>query len=110
MQYASSTLALLAVATCEVTKPYRRKGIWRWTRTNDAGIAAQIIPSSDLLCGIDYAPHDSTMPAAAIGRYRAGKIKKLPDSSLVAIGTQSTGNDGSATAVDVITGDTVAVP
>ena len=86
MRYASLALTLLAIAGCAVTEPYLRAGTWRPTGVNEANIAAQIIQPSDLVRGRDYAPMDGTMPTAAVERYRAGKIKKLPDRGLVAIG------------------------
>ncbi len=108
MRYASLTLALLAVAGCEVTEPYLRAGTWRPTGTNDLNIAAQIIRPSDLVRGVDYAPRDGTMATAAVERYRAGKIKKLPDTGLVAIGNQGGGSSGDAAGAGVTTGDTAA--
>jgi hypothetical protein len=95
MRYASLTLALLAMAGCEATEPYLRAGTWRPTGTNDLNIAAQIIRPSDLVRGVDYAPLDGTMATAAVERYRLGKIKKLPDTSLVGIGNLGSGNTGS---------------
>lgn len=103
MRYASITLALLAVAGCEATDPYLREGTWRPTGTNDLNIAAQIIQPSDLVRGVDYAPLDGTMATAAVERYRTGRVKRLPESSLVSIG----GTGGSASsATDVTTGGT----
>ncbi len=110
MRYASLALTLLAVAGCEVTEPYLREGTWRPLGTNDLNIAAQIIRPSDLVRGVDYAPLDGTMPTAAIERYRAGKIKRLPDTSLVNIGAQSTGSAGAAAGADVAPGGTTAAP
>ena len=108
MRYASLTLALLAVAGCEATDPYLRQGTWRPTGTNDLNIAAQVIRPSDLVRGVDYAPRDGTMATAAVERYRAGKIKKLPDSSLVAIGIGGSGGNNAGAGADVTTGGTAA--
>lgn len=103
MRYASLALVLLAVAGCEATDPYLREGTWRPTGTNDLNIAAQIIRPSDLVRGVDYAPLDGTMATAAVERYRAGKVKKLPDSSLVSIGG---GGSGASAGSDVTAGGT----
>lgn len=108
MRYASLTLALLALAGCEATEPYLREGTWRPTGSNDLNIAAQIIRPSDLVRGVDYAPHDGTMPTAAIERYRAGKVKKLPDSGFAAIRVTGSSDNGAATGADVVTGGSAA--
>ncbi len=108
MRYASLALALLALAGCEATEPYLREGTWRPTGSNDLNIAAQIIHPSELVRGVDYAPYDGTMPAAAVARYRAGKIKKLPDSGFAAIRIQGSSDNGAAAGTDVVTGGTAA--
>ncbi len=110
MRYASLTLVLLAVAGCEVTEPYLRAGTWRPTGSNDLNIAAQIIRPSDLVRGVDYAPLDSTLPTAAVERYRAGKIRKLPDSGLAAIRLQGSGDNSTPGADAPAAGGTTAAP
>lgn len=108
MRYAFLALALLAVAGCEAMEPYFREGTWRPTGSNDLNIAAQIIRPSDLVRGVDYAPRDGTMPTAAIERYRAGKIKKLPDSGLTSLRISGSSDNGAAAGTDVVTGGTAA--
>lgn len=105
MRYASLTLALIALAGCEATEPYLREGTWRPSGTNDLNIAAQIIRPSDLVRGVDYAPVGATMPTAAVERYRLGRIKALPDNSLVQIGGAG---GGAAPAADAPAGGTAA--
>ena len=108
MRHASLALAVLALAGCEATEPYLREGTWRPTGSNDLNIAAQIIRPSDLGRGVDYAPRDGTMPTAAIERYRAGKIKKLPDSGFAAIRVSGSSDNGAAGGTDVTTGGSAA--
>lgn len=92
-----AALALLPLAACSVFDPYSREGTWRPTGANDANLAAQIIHPSDLVRGVDYAPTDGSMTTAAVSRYRTGKIKHLPDSSISTIRVQgSGGNDAGA--------------
>jgi len=108
MRYATFSMALLALAGCEATEPYLRAGTWRPTGVGDANIAAQIIRPSDLVRGVDYAPTDSTMTAAAVARYRVGKVKRLPDSSISGIRLQSSGDTGGGGGADVPTGGAAA--
>lgn len=108
MRYASLALALLALAGCEATEPYLREGTWRPTGTNDLNIATQIIRPADLVRGVDYAPSDGTMQTGAIERYRAGKIRKLPDSGFAAIKIQGSSDNSGAAGADVVSGGTAA--
>jgi len=88
-----TALALQPLAACSVFDPYAREGTRRQTGANDANLAAQVVRPSDLVRGVDYAPADGTMTTAAVSRYRTGKIKQLPDSSISTIRLQGTGNN-----------------
>jgi len=89
-------LTLFALGGCSVFDPYQREGTWRPSGANNANLAAQIDRPSDLVRGVEYAPHDGTMAAAAVTRYRADRIKQLPDSGLSTIHLQGNGNNDSA--------------
>ena len=91
MRNLTCALTLLAMTGCSVFDPYQREGTWRPSGAPNANIAAQIVRPSDLERGVAYAPVDSTMTAAAVTRYRVGKIRKLPDSSLSTLRLQGTG-------------------
>lgn len=92
-----TALALLPLAACSVFDPYQREGTWRPYGANDANLAAQSVRPSDLVRGVDYAPTDGSMTTAAASRYRSGRIRHLPDSSIASIRVQgSGGNDAGA--------------
>lgn len=95
-----TALVLLPLAACSVFDPYVREGTWRPTGANNANLAAQIIHPSDLVRGVDYAPMDGTMTTAAVSRYRTGKVKPLPDSSISTIRLQGTGNNDAGAGAD----------
>ena len=108
MRYVSATMALLAMAGCKAAKPYVQEDTGRRIGADDADFNAHTMWLSERVRGVDYAPHDGTMPTAAVARYRAGKIKKLPDSGFAAIRVSGSNDNGAATGTDVVTGGTAA--
>ena len=72
-------VTLLGLAACDATWPYDRAGTWRPTGVVDANIAASVVTPSDLVRGVPYNPRDSSVMTAAVERYRAGKVRPLPD-------------------------------
>lgn len=85
---------LLVLAGCDATWPYYRPGTWRPTGVADANIAASVANPSDLVRGVAYNPRDSSVMTAAVERYRAGKVKSLPDLTTFSQKSAPSGGDG----------------
>ncbi len=61
---------------------YERPGNWRPVGANDANLRAMIADPDDLVTGVADRQADGQVVAAAVARYRAGKVKDLPDASI----------------------------
>lgn len=94
-----SVLALaLVLAGCGVPGSVDQISAWHPAGANDANLAAMVADPLDLVTGAASRMADGTMAADAVGRYHAGKIKKLPDvsTSKVSAGGSSGGSDAAA--------------
>ncbi len=93
-------LALLLPAGCAAEDPLTRPGLWNPTGANEANLRAMIADPNDLVTGAVDRQADGAVVAAAVARYRAGKLKDLPDASASKISpiSISTGGGGSAVA------------
>ena len=79
MRAVSACLAV-CLAGCSAEDPLTRPGLWHPTGANDANLAAMIADADDLVTGVPNRTADGQVAAAAVARYRAGKVKGLPDS------------------------------
>ena len=87
--------ALLPVAGCVGPfDVYERPGNWRPVGANDANLRAMVADPDDLVTGVADHQADGQVVAAAVARYRAGKVKDLPDVSISKVAPAA--NNGSA--------------
>ncbi len=89
-------LALLLPAACAAEDPLTRAGLWEPTGANDTNLRAMIADPDDLVAGAADSRADGSVVAAAVARYRAGKLKSLPDVSASQISPISAGAGGGA--------------
>lgn len=94
--FAVASLLVAPLAGCDLVDPLQREGTWRPTHAMDSNIAAQVSRPSILVRGVDYTPNDATLPTAAVDRYRAGRIRPLPDVNTAQIRSTGGGNDTGA--------------
>ena len=87
-------LALLLPAGCAAEDPLTREGTWQPTGANEANLRAMIADPQDLVTGVADRRADGSVVAAAVARYRAGKLKSLPDASASKISPISVGAGG----------------
>jgi type IV pilus biogenesis protein CpaD/CtpE len=85
----------LWVAACDVDN---RPGTWQFTGANDANLRAMIANPDDLVTGVSDRRADGQVVAAAVARYRAGKVKDLPEASISKIAPISNTSGGSSSA------------
>lgn len=84
MRYA--LILLLALSGCAAEDPLTRPGLWQPVGANDANLAAMVADPDDLVTGVSDRRMDGQVAAAAVARYRAGKVKDLPDSNIAQFG------------------------
>ncbi len=89
---------LLGVAGCAATDPLSRPGLWHPIGANDANLRAMIADPEDLHHGAVDGRADGEVAANAVARYRAGKVKELPDSAIAKIAPISINNNSSGAA------------
>ena len=94
---ATLSLAVLlpALAACEVQD---RPGTWQPVGSNDANLRAMIADPDDLVTGVADTRADGQVVAAAVARYRAGKVRDLPDASVSKIAPISINTGGGSAA------------
>lgn len=80
---------LLGLAACDATDPYKRIGMWRPMGANDANFELQVARASDLVQGRGTDEADGHAAAMAIDRLRADKVRRLPQTGLSSVGSQS---------------------
>ena len=73
---------LLGVAGCAWEDPLTRSGQWHPVGANDANLRTMIADADDLVTGVASRAADGQVVAAAVARYRAGRVKDLPDSTI----------------------------
>ena len=101
MRRALFLVALLPLGACgPVFDVNDRVGTWRPVGSNDANLRAMIADPDDLVTGVADHQADGSVVAAAVARYRAGKVKDLPDVSIskvapIAINTAGASSGGS---------------
>ena len=82
----------LLIAGCAATDPLTRPGLWQPIGANDANLSAMVADPEDLHHGAAEPRADGQVAADAVARYRAGKVKQLPDSAIAKIAPISIGN------------------
>ena len=75
---------------------YDRPGTWRPVGANEANLRAMITDPEDLVTGAADNRADGQVVAAAVARYRTGKVKDLPDSSISKVAPISINTGGSS--------------
>ncbi len=92
---------LLPVAACGAAfDVYERPGTWRPVGANEANLRAMVADPDDLVTGVADHSADGQVVAAAVARYRAGKVKALPDtaiSKVAPIGNAAAGGASAST-------------
>ena len=78
-------LLLAALSGCAALDPLTRPGAWHPNGANDANLTAMIADPMDLVTGAALPVADGTVVADAVARYRAGKVRTLPDSGVAKI-------------------------
>ncbi len=86
---------LLALSACD---PLTRPGVWHPVAANDANLAAMVADPEDLVTGVPNRMADGQVAAAAVARYRAGKVKELPDSFISKVAPITVNNGAAAPA------------
>ncbi len=89
---------LLGVAACSAADPTQRSGTWQPIGANDANLRAMIADPADLSHGRAGTDADGQVAANAVARYRAGKVKQLPDSGAAQMTSVSFGNSNASPA------------
>ena len=74
--------SLLCVTGCAFDDPLTRPGVWHPVGANDTNLRAMVADPDDLVTGMADRRADGQVAAAAVARYRAGKVKDLPDSTI----------------------------
>ena len=87
---------LLVVAGCAAVDPTHREGTWQPIGANDANLRAMVANPEDLNHGRADTRADGAVAARAVARYRAGKVKELPDSAIAQIAPISINNNTSS--------------
>ena len=77
---------VLVLSACAAEDPLTRPGLWHPVGANDANLAAMVADPDDLVTGVADRRVDGQVAAAAVARYRAGKVKDLPDSNIAKVG------------------------
>ncbi len=78
-------LALLGLSGCAAIDPLTRDGVWQPTGANDENLKVMLANPADYVSGASDPVADGAVVAAAVSRYRAGKVRRLPDSGLAKI-------------------------
>ena len=73
---------MLTLAGCAAQDPLTRPGLWHPVGANDANLQAMVADTDDLVTGVANRRADGQVAAAAVVRYRAGRVKELPDSGI----------------------------
>ena len=95
----ATMLALpLILAACSAEDPLTRTGVWRPIGANDTNLAAMIADPDELVTGVPNRTVDGQIAAAAVARYRAGKVKELPEASISKVAPITVNNGASAAA------------
>ncbi len=93
------TALLLPVAGCGAAGDvYERPGVWRPVGSNDANLRAMIADPDDLVTGVADPRADGQVVAAAVARYRAGKVKDLVDASVSKVAPIASSGAGASSA------------
>lgn len=86
---------MMCTAGCAATDPLSRDGLWQPVGANAANLKAMLANPADLYEGSSYPAMDGSVAANAVTRYRAGRVKPLPDVSASKIGIMSSNEAGS---------------
>lgn len=80
-------LILLALAGCDSFDPYEREGSWRPSGANDIALRAMLVEPDELFVGTSERGADGQRGGAAVERLRNDRVRDLPASRLVPIGS-----------------------
>ena len=92
------SLSLAPILGCSAVNSTARPGTWQPVGANDANLRAMIANPADLYRGASDPRTDGEIAASAVARYRAGKVRDLPDSAISKIAPISINNTASAPA------------
>jgi type IV pilus biogenesis protein CpaD/CtpE len=77
--------------------PYTREGVWRPNAANDRNLRVMVANPEDLVVGAADPRADGQVVAAAVSRYRSGKVKDLPDAAASKVGLIGANNSSGST-------------
>ncbi|WP_426955200.1 hypothetical protein [Muricoccus radiodurans] len=83
-------LPLLLLACAEDLDPYTRAGSWRPTGINERNLRVMVAQPRELVRGTGAVGTDGQQAADAVARLRTDRVRALPDSSIVRLGTGGT--------------------
>ena len=92
--------SLLCATSCAFEDPLTRPGLWHPVGANEANLRAMVADPDDLVTGMADRRADGQVAAAAVARYRAGKVKDLPDSTISKIAPISVNTAPAAAAAE----------
>ncbi len=81
---------------CTEMDPLKQPYSWRPLHVYEANISAQVERKSDLVAGRRLGPSDGHEAADAVQRWRDGKVRKIPDTDLAQLQTNSSGGGGAS--------------
>lgn len=83
-----------ALSACSSMDPLTQPYTWRPLHVYDANIAAQVERKSDLYEGRHLGPSDGHRAAVAVQRWRDDKVRKLPDTNVAQVQSNSASSAG----------------
>jgi len=86
-------LLVILLGGCETMDPYAREGVWRPLQANEANLRVHVADPAMLERGRGDHRADGQTTAAAVSRYRTGRVRPLPAAGVARV--QATGPAGS---------------
>ena len=97
MRPALTLFLALSTGACAFEDPLTRPGLWHPVGANDLNLRAMVADPDDLVTGVPDRTADGQVAAAAVARYRAGKVKELPDSFISKVAPITVNNNAGST-------------
>lgn len=85
---------LLLLGGCGSIDPYTRPGAWRPLNSNEANLRLHVADPAMLERGHGDHRADGQTTAAAVSRYRAGRVRSLPASGIARVQATGVGSGG----------------
>lgn len=85
---------LLLLGGCETIDPYTRQGAWRPLQSNEANLRLHVADPAMLERGRGDHRAEGQTTAAAVNRYRTGRVRSLPASGIARVQATGAGSGG----------------